>query len=135
MATSLWADVALADPARYCEAYAKDAADLRIGAAIGASIIPATGVVSKAVDTDAMRLEWERVREAALSDCLAQYDTKEASKPVRKKPARPVKAAELVPGTAAWNAYCAAKYVSFNPATGTYKGKSGKIRPCLVTSN
>ncbi|MFN0195011.1 MAG: BA14K family protein [Aestuariivirga sp.] len=132
----LFANEAFADPAKYCEAYSKDAADLRIGAAIDASIIPATGVASEAVDTEAMRLEWMRVRDAALSDCLAQYDEGVAPKQAKKKKtAAPVKTAELKPGTAAWNSYCAAKYVSFNPDTGNYTGKSGKIRPCQVTPN
>jgi hypothetical protein len=130
----LYASVAFADPAKYCEAYAKDAADLRIGAAIDVAIIPATGVASEAVDTEGMRLEWERVRDAALSDCLAQYDADEAPKPAKKK-AAPVRTAELKPGTAAWNAFCAAKYVSFDPKKGTYTGKSGKVRPCQATPN
>lgn len=33
-------------------------------------------------------------------------------------------------GTAEWNAYCAAKYNSFDPATGNYTSYSGKTRPC-----
>jgi hypothetical protein len=131
----LFAGVAVADPAKYCEAYAKDAADLRIGAAIDASIIPATGVESEAVDKEAMRLEWVRVRDAALSDCLAQYEAEgETPKPAKKR-AAPVRTAELKPGTAAWNAFCAAKYVSFDPKKGTYTGKSGKVRPCQATPN
>lgn len=39
----------------------------------------------------------------------------------------------LQPGTAAWNAYCAKKYTSFNPATGTYKSYKGNQRRCVVT--
>lgn len=39
----------------------------------------------------------------------------------------------LQPGTAAWNAYCAKKYTSFNPATGTYKSYKGNNRRCVVT--
>jgi BA14K-like protein len=39
----------------------------------------------------------------------------------------------IEPGTAAWNEYCAAKYVSFNKATGTYRSHTGKERRCLVT--
>jgi hypothetical protein len=132
----LYASAAFASPKEYCDAYAKDAADLRIGAAIDASIIPATGVATEAVDTEAMRLEWERVRDAALSDCLAQYAAdQETPKPSKKKVAPPVKTAELKRGTAAWNAFCAAKYVSFDPKKGTYTGKSGKVRPCQATPN
>lgn len=33
-------------------------------------------------------------------------------------------------GTPEWNAYCAGKYNSFDPATGTYTSYSGKTRPC-----
>jgi len=38
----------------------------------------------------------------------------------------------LTPGSEAWKAYCARKYVSFNPETGLYTGMSGKQRPCVV---
>jgi hypothetical protein len=34
-------------------------------------------------------------------------------------------------GSAAWNAACAAKYKSFDPATGNYRSYNGKSRPCL----
>lgn len=33
-------------------------------------------------------------------------------------------------GTPEWNEACAAKFKSFNPATGTYKSFSGQERPC-----
>ncbi len=39
----------------------------------------------------------------------------------------------LEEGSEAWNEYCAAKYKSFNPDTGTYNSHSGKERRCLVT--
>jgi BA14K-like protein len=34
-------------------------------------------------------------------------------------------------GSAEWNAHCAAKYKSFDAATGMYKSFSGKMRPCV----
>ena len=40
---------------------------------------------------------------------------------------------KLEPGTEAWNEYCAAKYKSFNPDTGTYNSHTGKERRCTVT--
>lgn len=39
----------------------------------------------------------------------------------------------LQPGSAAWNAYCARKYSSFDPATGNYKSYKGAARRCKVT--
>lgn len=35
-----------------------------------------------------------------------------------------------VPGTPEWIAYCARKYRSFNPRTGTYVAYSGQVRRC-----
>lgn len=35
-----------------------------------------------------------------------------------------------VQGSADWNAYCASKYRSFNPATGMYKGYDGQFHYC-----
>lgn len=34
-------------------------------------------------------------------------------------------------GSEEWNAHCAAKYKSFDAATGMYKSFSGKIKPCV----
>lgn len=47
--------------------------------------------------------------------------------------AAPSGGARLMPGTASWNDYCAAKYTSFDPATGTYKSYHGTRRKCVVT--
>jgi hypothetical protein len=129
---SLVSATAFADPVKYCESYAKDAADLRIGAAVDASIVPASGGdAATDADTEAVRLEWERVRDSALKDCLVQFDAAPEAAPKRKVQTRQAKLA-LKPGTAAWNAYCAAKYVSFRPQKGTYTAMSGKERPCQV---
>lgn len=38
---------------------------------------------------------------------------------------------EPAKGSAEWNAACAAKYKSFDAATGTYKSFGGKKRPCI----
>jgi len=54
-------------------------------------------------------------------------------KPQEQAAAAP--AEKPVLGTPAWKAYCARKYVSFNPDKGTYQSKTGVERPCLVTSD
>ncbi|MDX6805305.1 BA14K family protein [Terrihabitans rhizophilus] len=33
-------------------------------------------------------------------------------------------------GTAEWNAYCASKYKSFDPTSGSYRTFSGEVREC-----
>lgn len=38
--------------------------------------------------------------------------------------------AGLVPGSPDWNAYCASKYRSFDPATGTFLGYDGRRHYC-----
>jgi hypothetical protein len=43
-----------------------------------------------------------------------------------------VKAGKPQPGTPAWNEACAAKYNSFDPATGNYQSYSGQTKPCRI---
>lgn len=47
-----------------------------------------------------------------------------------RPPAEPVQVIMAQPGTAAWNEACAARYHSFDPATGTYLGFDGKRYRC-----
>lgn len=50
--------------------------------------------------------------------------------PVATSPAGPVRT-DPAKGSAEWNAACAAKYKSFDAATGMYKSFAGKSRPCV----
>jgi hypothetical protein len=113
----------------YCEMFAKDFADQRT------------------TDVDL----WQKSYRNAFNDCMNQYTaiapvaaakkalqqqaaaplsppatTTEAAAVVKPKPG-------LVPGSPGWNEYCAAKYKSFNPDTGTYNSYGGKERRCVVT--
>lgn len=137
---------AQADVRSYCEAYARNQADVRLS---GSAIL---GAKSKLTPE-----EWEERKTLALADCLALYTPEPEAKTVMAKP-EPVTAkkpaleflagtspaqqelsaaemAALVPGSAAWNNYCAAKYASFNRETGTYTARSGNQRPCRVTKS
>jgi BA14K-like protein len=51
--------------------------------------------------------------------------------PVAAPPAVEGGSAKPEKGSAEWNAHCAAKYRSFDAATGMYKSYSGKIKPCV----
>ncbi|MBG1231883.1 BA14K family protein [Aestuariivirga litoralis] len=52
------------------------------------------------------------------------------------EPAAPKSASEKpLPGTEAFNDYCAKKYTSFDPKTGKYLSHNGVKRPCLVTKD
>lgn len=42
------------------------------------------------------------------------------------------KPGKLAPGSAEWKAYCAKKYVSFDPDTGTYLSLNRQRRPCKM---
>lgn len=46
--------------------------------------------------------------------------------------AAPVKVGKPEQGTAEWNEACAAKYNSFDPATGNYRSYSGQTKPCRI---
>lgn len=131
------ASVAQADSKSYCEIYAKDFAS------------------AKTSDVD----QWQLMYRNSFTDCMDQYSapTTAVVKPklvekVQKKKVVAIKAPEekapdpaaekpvakkvrvaLERGSDQWNAYCADKYVSFNKETGTYKSRTGKDKPCLVT--
>ena len=100
--------------------------------------------------------QWQTAFRNAVKDCLAQYAVDDvaaavpSAAPAKKKVAVAVKAKRriliepvrylstkrrtpiLEQGSTAWNTYCASKYASFNPATGTYRSYGGKQKPCLV---
>jgi hypothetical protein len=113
----------------YCEMFAKDFAD------------------GRTTDVDL----WQKAYRNAFNDCMNQYTAiapaAAPKKQLQKQAAVPLAAPEtseeaaavvkpklkLEPGTEAWNEYCAAKYKSFNPDTGTYNSNTGKERRCTVT--
>ena len=131
-ALSAFSTLALADVQSYCEVLAKDFAN------------------EKASDVDYWLISYRN----AFSNCLFQYTgsasvgvaerkagsriTQKAAREVVVVPARDSsgkkRAPILEPGSTAWNSYCAAKYASFNQATGTYKSYAGNQKPCLVPS-
>ena len=137
---------AQADVRSYCEAYARNQADTRL---TGSAILGAAAAPSP---------EERKARNTlALADCMALYTPKSEAETAMAKPEsvtarkpllellagtspaqQELSAAEmaaLVPGSAAWNDYCAAKYTSFNRETGTYTARSGNQRPCRVTKS
>jgi hypothetical protein len=121
-----------ADAQGYCEDYARDMASNRMS---GSAIL--TGKRTP-VTPD----EWAAANSEILADCLATFAAEPApppEKPVKKRLASaavaPSQDDALKPGSKAWKDYCARKYVSFDPESGTYTGKSGTKRPCLVTKN
>ena len=113
----------------YCEMFAKDLAD------------------GRTTDVDLWQISYRN----AFNDCMNQYTAAAPvaapKKALQKQAAVPLAAPEtseeaaavvkpklkLEPGTEAWNEYCAAKYKSFNPDTGTYNSHTGKERRCIVT--
>jgi BA14K-like protein len=128
---------AQANSQSYCEMFAKDFADVRT------------------TDVDL----WQKSYRNAFNDCMNQYTAaapvaapKKALQKQAAVPANPVEPAteavaetetqaaavvkakpEMEPGSPEWNEYCAAKYRSFNPDTGTYNSHTGKERRCVVT--
>ncbi len=122
---------AMADKPAYCAAYATDFANAR------------------AKDKEL----WQHKYDIALDACLqtekvgqvSENPAPKLSTPKKKKEkvivAEPVPATEapvtsppkLVVGSEDWNIYCANKYTSFNPKTGTYMSKTGVERKCVVS--
>ena len=121
---------ASANSQTYCEMFAKDFADTRT------------------TDVDL----WQKSYRNAFNDCMNQYTAvppaaapkkqlqKQAAAPIAESETATAVAAVVKPkklvleeGSEAWNEYCAAKYKSFNPDTGTYNSYNGKERRCVVT--
>ena len=121
---------ASANSQTYCEMLAKDFADTRT------------------TDVDL----WQKSYRNAFNDCMNQYTATAPAAPAKKKlqkqAATPIAESEtstavaavvkpkkpaLEEGSEAWNEYCATKYKSFNPDTGTYNSYNGKERRCVVT--
>ena len=120
---------ASASSQNYCEMFAKDFADTRT------------------TDVDLWQVSYRN----AFNDCMNQYTAVAPAaapkKKLQKQPAAPLAESEtstavaavvkpklvLEEGSEAWNEYCATKYKSFNPDTGTYNSYNGKERRCLVT--
>lgn len=118
---------AFTGPQTYCELFAKDYAD------------------SRTLDVD----QWQAGYRNAFKSCITQYtlgasdvsnekNVEKTAKRVVVAPARDTARRKrtplLAPGSVAWNEYCAAKYASFDKASGMYKSYSGKAKPCLVPS-
>lgn len=142
-----WADVQ-----SYCELYSKDFADSRTTnvdkwqllyrSAFGDCMMSYNA--KPKADSPATPAEQVEAPSATdeqpdvVAEEPAAAPEKPASKPkarkaAAKKPNTRVAARNLVPGSDAWNAYCAAKYSSFNKLSGTYLSNSGKIRRCSTT--
>jgi hypothetical protein len=129
LTASLFSSPGLAGSQTYCEILAKDTAD------------------GRTTDVELWQISYLN----AFNDCINQYTATAPvaapKKALQKQAAVPLAAPEtseeaaavvkpklkLEPGTEAWNEYCAAKYKSFNPDTGTYNSHTGKERRCTVT--
>jgi hypothetical protein len=129
LTASLFSTPGLAGSQTYCEIFAKDTAD------------------SRTTDVELWQISYRN----AFNDCMNQYTAAAPGaapkKALQKQAAAPLAAPEtseeaavvvkpklkLEPGTEAWNEYCASKYKSFNPDTGTYNSFTGNERRCIVT--
>lgn len=135
---------ARADTQAYCELYAKDFADGRT------SVVDQWQLSYRGAFDDCMT-QYAATPDTAAPVVSQQPDpapepvAEPAPEPKAKPKPKVTKVAERkskttsaakaaskkpVPGSDAWNAYCDAKYNSFNPQSGTYMSRSGKIRRC-----
>jgi hypothetical protein len=85
----------------------------------------ATGVAAETVQLNHLDCSFnEETKSIVCPDVLTG---RAAAVPVA---ASPVSTGNPDKGSAEWNAQCAAKYKSFDPATGMYTSFSGKTKPC-----
>lgn len=139
----------LADAQSYCELYSKDFADGRTtqvdkwqllyrGAFNDCMLSYNAKPSADAPVTAEAEVEQVQPEPAAVEVPEEKPAKKAAAKPkprkiAAKKTTTRVAAKNLIPGSEAWNSYCANKYSSFNKQSGTYLSNSGKIRRCSTT--
>lgn len=146
LAFNVTAPLALADVRGHCEAYALDFAtaqaaegpmrqhkyDIALAGCLGQYGAAATSAAKPAATAPA-----PRPKSAAKPKTTVVVPAVAAGPAVKKTlppaAAKPEVKNGLVVGSAAWKAYCAAKYTSFDAARGTYTSMTGKERLCLVT--
>lgn len=126
----------------YCADYAHEEANRKanagnvlsgtIGGALGGALIGGLidggkgagrgaiigGVGGTVLGAGATNSKWHRVYRKKYEDCMDSYA------------AEPVDYESPEPGTRAWYRYCAARYRSFDPETGTFLSDSGEYKPC-----
>ena len=137
---------ALANPIDYCAAYARDFADAgttspeiwqqRFENASSACIYQytpqATAVAKPQKSLPKLQSKAKPKIELAAKPKPIERETEPDPLVEPVANAAPIK---LEPGSEAWQDYCARKYVSFSREKGTYVGKSGTERKCLVTAD
>lgn len=92
------------------------------GAGRGAIIGGGVGTFAGAANASAA---WRHAYDRAFEDCMrrgVRYDGGRAERSTRGPAPEP--------GTSEWYDYCSAKYRSFNPDTGYYKGYDGQYHLC-----
>lgn len=145
-----FASPSLADAQSHCELYSRDFADSRTGNVDRWQLLYRSAFIDcmqayNAKPSEEPPAVAESVEPAPEPDAEPIAEPA-GSPPAKKQAAKPkprkiaarkttsrVAARNLVPGSEAWNAFCAAKYSSFNKQSGTYLSNSGKIRRCSTT--
>jgi BA14K-like protein len=96
---------------------------------LGVFIAAAVGVSAQAQDVPLNHLDcrFDEASRALICPDVLSGRAATASVP----PASSARATPEAKGTPEWNAACASKYKSFDPATGLYKSYSGQMKPCL----
>jgi BA14K-like protein len=139
---------ARADKASYCQAYARDFSDQRATDKatwqhkyqIALDACLASNKPQAAAKPAPVPVQPAVVKVAAPKIVPPQPQVAPPQEPLVAKPvAQPgpviADSAKLLPGTPAWNDYCAKKYTSFNAKTGMYLSHTGAQRHCLVTKD
>ena len=112
---------AYADVRSYCLDFARHEA----------SLLPGNNVLLGGAPKPADQTQKAEREKAAFADCMSIYGqggeaTASGEEKVEQVKVSPASSTEKE----SWKAWCARKYVSFNPDTGMYKSLSGKQRRC-----
>lgn len=137
----MFASPAWADRPAYCAAYARDFADSLTRDKVvwkhkyDIAQQSCLGEAKAAVATPLVTLAEQPKKKIKAKTVVASAPAAELPAAELPAPAKAAKSARLEPGSDDWKTFCANKYTSFNPDTGTYLSRTGVKRKCLALVN
>jgi hypothetical protein len=100
-------------------------------ALLAAAFIAAGGpAMAEIVTPNHLDCSFNEATQALVCPEIPMPSGRASAEPAPPLPSGPVQT-DPAKGSAEWNAACAAKYKSFDAATGMYKSFAGKKRPCV----
>jgi len=99
-----------------------------LGIFAAAALASASGAAAQDVALNHLDCRFDQSTQGLICPDVLSGRSATSARPVEQADGSGVKPDK---GTAEWNAACAGKYKSFDPATGLYRSFSGQMKPCV----